>query len=73
MHPKILGYSVLVQDLKELYSNHGFAVFLTFTYNNRNLPHTSFGFNGDVVECFNADHVSSFLNKIKGLHVPHLW
>ena len=55
----------LGSDLKELYSNHGFAVFLTFTYNNRNLPHTSFGFNGDVVECFNADHVSSFLNKIK--------
>lgn len=55
----------LGSDLKELYSNKGFAVFLTFTYNNRNLPHTSFGFNDDVVECFNADHVSSFLNKIK--------
>lgn len=55
----------LGQDLKELYAHCGFAVFLTFTYNNRNLPHTSFGFNGDVVECFNADHVSSFLNKIK--------
>lgn len=55
----------LGSDLKELYSNHGFAVFLTFSYNNKNLPHTSFGFNGEVVECFNADHVSSFLNKIK--------
>lgn len=55
----------LGSDLKELYSNKGFAVFLTFTYNNSNLPHTSFGFNGDVVECFNADHVSSFLNKVK--------
>ena len=29
------------------------------------MPHTSFGFNEDVVECFNADDVSSFLNKIK--------
>lgn len=55
----------LGSDLKELYANHGFAVFLTFTYNNVHLPHTSFGFNHGTVECFNADHVSSFLNKIK--------
>lgn len=55
----------LGSDLKELYANKGFAVFLTFTYNNRNLPYTSFGFNGDVVPCFSADHVSSFLNKVK--------
>lgn len=55
----------LGSDLKDLYSNKGFAVFLTFTYNNACLPHTSFGFNADVVPCFNANHVSSFLNKIK--------
>lgn len=52
-------------DLKDLYAHHGFAVFLTFTYNNDSLPHTSFGFNDSVVPCFSADHVSTFLNKIK--------
>ena len=62
--PRFLVFR-LGSDLKELYANKGFAVFLTFTYDPIHLPHTSFGFNGDVVECFNADHVSSFLNKIK--------
>ena len=52
-------------DLKDLYDHHGFAVFLTFTYNENSLPHTSFGFNDSVVPCFSADHVSSFLNKVK--------
>lgn len=52
-------------DLKELYANKGFAVFLTFTYNNKSLPFTSFGFNDSVVPCFSADHVSGFLNKVK--------
>lgn len=55
----------LGHDLKDLYAHHGFAVFLTFTYNENSLPHTSFGFNDSVVPCFSADHVSSFLNKVK--------
>lgn len=55
----------LGSDLKELYANKGFAVFLTFTYNDDSLPHTSFGFNDSVIPCFSSDHVSSFLNKVK--------
>ena len=50
----------LGHDLKDLYAHHGFAVFLTFTYNESSLPHTSFGFNESVVPCFSADHVSSY-------------
>lgn len=53
-------------DLEALYRNKGFAVFLTFTYNNKFLPHSDFGFIKEhEVPCFSSDHVSSFLNKVK--------
>lgn len=55
----------LGSDLDDLYKRKGFAVFLTFTYNDKCLPHTDFGLRGYEVSCFSADDVSRFLNKIK--------
>lgn len=53
-------------DLESLYKNKGFAVFLTFTYNNKCLPYSDFGFIKEhEVPCFSSDDVSSFLNKVK--------
>ena len=55
----------LGSDLDALYKCKGFAVFLTFTYNDQCLPHSDFGLRASVVPCFSADDVSRFLNKIK--------
>ena len=55
----------LTHDLDALYKAGGNAVFLTFTYNNKCLPHTNFGFDDGDVECFNNHDVLCFLNKVK--------
>lgn len=56
----------LSSDLKALYDSKGFAVFLTFTYNDFCLPYSNFGFTDSApIPCFSAVDVSKFLNKIK--------
>lgn len=55
----------LGSDLDSLYKCKGFGVFLTFTYNDKCLPHSDFGLRCDDVPCFSSDDVSRFLNKIK--------
>ena len=51
-------------DLKDLYDNGGVAVFLTFTYNDRYLPLSSF-LSHDLIPCFRREDVLGFLNQLK--------
>lgn len=54
------------KDLEDLYDRGGKGVFLTFTYNNKCLPHSDFGFfDSKPIPCFSSDDVSGFLNKVK--------
>lgn len=53
-------------DLKDLYDNGGVAVFLTFTYNDKCLPLSSF-LSHDVIPCFSREDVFGFLNQLKVL------
>lgn len=53
----------LWHELEATYSNGGCAVFLTFTYNDANLP--VLALNGVVLPVFNHEHVKTFLNRLK--------
>lgn len=53
----------LWHELDFTYKNGGCAVFLTFTYNDANLPFYQFG--GLKVPVFNHEHVKTFLNRLK--------
>lgn len=50
-------------ELDYTYTHGGCAVFLTFTYNNENLP--ILHLNGVDIPVFNHDHVKTFLNRLK--------
>ena len=58
-------YSRLVLELFDVHRRGGKAVFLTFTYNNENLPKWSVPFSDDVVPCFSRSDVNSFLKSLK--------
>lgn len=53
----------LWHELESTYKHGGCSVFLTFTYNDDNLP--TYLYNGVKVPVFNHDHVKSFLNRLK--------
>lgn len=53
----------LWHELDATYKAGGCAVFLTFSYNNDNLPF--YLFNGIKVPVFNHEHVKTFLNRLK--------
>ena len=53
----------LSYEIDALYKRNGVAVFLTFTYNDLNLP--KFDFDGVVSSCFDRKGVLRFLNNLK--------
>lgn len=52
-------------EVHSLYKRGGKAIFLTFTYNDDNLPYYNDPEASFTAKCFNREHVTTFLNRLK--------